>query len=175
MTSPICTPGCSGDGTRWCGCAFNPEPLRPTCNGQGRFDSIVFASLGTPGGSCGAFQLGDCFAPAEVVHAAVAERCMGRTSCFIPTTVEDLADGEDPCLLIPKYTAVEMTCEPFTAAEIFVREWGALTVIAGLAAGFALYVTLGACLCPRRKEDTVPGFGYFGAHPCGHPSMLLIL
>jgi hypothetical protein len=84
-----------GDGTRWCGCAPNANglpgqanELRPTCDGAGRFAEITFASMGNPGGDCGAYVLGSCAAPAEAVRAAMEPFRGGNCSEFNTSLVE---------------------------------------------------------------------------------------
>ena len=77
-----------------------------------------------------ALVLGSCAAPAEAVRAAIEELCVGSSSCVVPTTVPALAEGWGGCPGVTLHTAIEMTCEPFTALEIVAREWGVRIFVA---------------------------------------------
>lgn len=161
-------PPCDGtSSTLWCGCVFNGETLYPSCNGAGTFVAVVFGSMGTPKGECGAYTHGDCMAPPEVVEAAVGRLCLGESECEVPATVAELADGVDPCFGDPKYTALTLQCseEIPTDFERFRREWGLLSLLVVAFAGVVLYAVGGATLYARPEIQAVPGFGRLGAHP----------
>ena len=66
---------------------------------------IVFASYGTPTGSCGAFAVSSCSASSSV--DVVAMRCLDQPSC---TLGADNGAFGDPCPEINKSLSVEVRC-----------------------------------------------------------------
>eukprot|EP00698_Gefionella_okellyi_P008493 TRINITY_DN2105_c0_g1_i1.p1 TRINITY_DN2105_c0_g1~~TRINITY_DN2105_c0_g1_i1.p1 ORF type:complete len:1115 (+),score=230.55 TRINITY_DN2105_c0_g1_i1:139-3483(+) len=86
-----------------CGIAYENTPLTLTC-ATGVFTEVVFASYGTPSGTCGNFQLGSC--NAQNTTAVVRELCVGKSACTIPNS--DSYWG-DPCYMTAKQLAVQMT------------------------------------------------------------------
>ncbi len=170
-------PPCEGTSTTlWCGCVFNGQTLYPSCNGAGTFIGVVFGSMGTPSGDCGSYDHGDCSAPPAVVAAAIEERCIGQPECEVPATVADLADGVDPCFGVQKFTAVILECsaEIPTDFERFRREWGLLSLLVVMFAGFVIYVVGGAMLYPRGETQAVAMFGNLGVHPHAHNWLALL-
>lgn len=80
-------------------------PVTLSCPGQGVVTSIVFASFGTPSGSCGSFTKGSCDAANST--AIVTQACMGKNSCTI--TVADTLFG-DPCFDTVKVFDAQVQC-----------------------------------------------------------------
>jgi hypothetical protein len=60
-------------------------PYAFSCANGGKFTAVLFASFGTPSGTCGNFALGDCNAANST--AIVSAACLGQQSCSI-----DVAD-----------------------------------------------------------------------------------
>eukprot|EP01049_Picozoa_sp_SAG25_P014075 SAG25_NODE_2371_length_1674_cov_1.162540_1_plen_291_part_00 len=169
-----CTPLEQGEQDRWCGCAPNangipgqPNEVRPSCDEGLCFNEIVFASMGNPGGDCGAYTIGTCAAPQDVLRASIDRLCLQARACIVPTTIPGLVEGWAGCPGVTLYTAIEMTCGPCGASAL-IREWGALLFLAGLTLVFGVYVVVGAVFFPRQAGQSVPGFGFWGAHPHAH-------
>uniref|UniRef100_A0A803LZE1 Beta-galactosidase n=1 Tax=Chenopodium quinoa TaxID=63459 RepID=A0A803LZE1_CHEQI len=76
------------------------------CEGE-HVISIVFASYGTPKGSCQKFSRGSCHAPRS--SDVVSGLCQGRQSCSIRVTNSEFGD---PCRGVAKTLAVEAKCIP---------------------------------------------------------------
>ena len=74
--------------------------------GNSTITSVVFASFGTPVGSCGGFEVGQC----DDVNstAVVTKLCVGQTNCTIFVSTGTF--GGDPCLNTPKQLSAEVTC-----------------------------------------------------------------
>jgi hypothetical protein len=67
--------------------------------------AVDFASYGTPTGTCGDFQLGDCNAADSV---EVVERlCRGKTSCTVDATNPTFGD---PCVGTTKRLFIQVSC-----------------------------------------------------------------
>lgn len=80
--------------------------LHLQCPEGRQISSIKFASFGSPGGSCGAFQKGSCHG---IQSSSVVEKeCVGQKFCYIMLSVEKF--GEDPCPGTSKSLAVEALC-----------------------------------------------------------------
>jgi hypothetical protein len=67
--------------------------------------SVVFASFGTPGGSCHGFTAGAC--DAATSKTTVEAACLGNAGCAI--AADDPTFG-DPCVGTAKRLAVEVAC-----------------------------------------------------------------
>lgn len=67
--------------------------------------SIKFASFGTPQGTCGSFNHGEC--SSDNVLAQVQEECVGLESCSIAVSTKKFGD---PCEGVKKSLAVEAVC-----------------------------------------------------------------
>ncbi|KAL5702789.1 Beta-galactosidase 9 [Ranunculus cassubicifolius] len=76
------------------------------CDDGHVISEIVFASYGTPRGSCEKFSTGDCHAPNS--QSVVSEICGGKNSCSID--VSNALFGSDPCRHTVKTLAVEAKC-----------------------------------------------------------------
>lgn len=93
-------------------CGIVPENtnLNLTCVG-GTFDSVKFASFGTPTGSCGTgFSYGSCNSNTTI--SIVSQACLGKSSCVISSS-----DGTfgDPCFDVVKQLAVALGSSTCTA------------------------------------------------------------
>ncbi|KAI3925998.1 hypothetical protein MKW98_028134 [Papaver atlanticum] len=76
------------------------------CDNNHIISDIIFASYGTPRGSCQKFSQGHCHAHNS--FAVVSEACQGKNSCTI--SVSNSAFGSDPCRGVTKALAVEARC-----------------------------------------------------------------
>nr|CAB3496981.1 unnamed protein product [Digitaria exilis] len=70
--------------------------------------AIKFASFGTPMGTCGSFQQGDCHSANS--HTVVEKKCIGLQKCVVAISPENF--GGDPCPSVTKRVAVEAVCSP---------------------------------------------------------------
>ncbi|XP_047957097.1 beta-galactosidase 8-like isoform X1 [Salvia hispanica] len=86
------------------GFASTTPELRLSCETGQQIDSIRFASLGNPQGSCGAHRPGTCHAD---VSTYLKKECVGKERCSIPISTETLGD---PCRNLTKTLAVEALC-----------------------------------------------------------------
>lgn len=100
-------------------CGLVPENanLTLTCvtrgGGAGNFTDVLFASFGTPTGSCPAFAKSPtCDSPNSL--AVVTQACIGKASCSI--LAANGVFGGDPCVNTVKSLAVSLagTCEMIT-------------------------------------------------------------
>ncbi len=99
------TTGGVGSGDTTCGTADEGGSATLTCPEGQIIDAVVFASYGTPSGSCGSFAAGECNATSS--ESMVQSLCMGRRACTVPAT--NGAFG-DPCNSTAKSLAVEVSC-----------------------------------------------------------------
>lgn len=95
----------STSGQNVCGTAAEDASATLTCPSGQVIDSVVFASYGTPTGTCGGFQAGSCDAASS--KTTVESLCVGRRSCTVPATNSAFTD---PCSRTTKKLAVEVTC-----------------------------------------------------------------
>ncbi|HMA91360.1 MAG TPA: glycosyl hydrolase, partial [Polyangiaceae bacterium] len=95
----------STGGKNVCGTAAEDASVALSCPAGQVIDSVVFASYGTPTGTCGGFLVGSCEATSS--KATVESLCTRRRSCTVPAT--NSAFG-DPCSRTTKQLAVEATC-----------------------------------------------------------------
>ncbi|XP_034674934.1 beta-galactosidase 5-like [Vitis riparia] len=70
--------------------------------------TIMFASFGTPSGTCGSFQKGTCHAPNS--QAILEKNCIGQEKCSVP--ISNSYFGADPCPNVLKRLSVEAACSP---------------------------------------------------------------
>lgn len=68
--------------------------------------AIKFASFGTPSGTCGNFQQGDCHSPNS--YTSLEKNCIGEERCAV--TISPSNFGGDPCPNVMKRIAVEALC-----------------------------------------------------------------
>lgn len=104
------TAGVGGAGTSStvCGTAAENDSATLSCPAGQIIDSVVFASFGTPTGTCGNFAASSC--DASTSAATIQTLCAGKSSCSVPAT--NSAFGGDPCHKTTKKLAVEVTCVP---------------------------------------------------------------
>ena len=69
------------------------------------FSDVVFASFGTPKGSCGSFVTSTCNSINSV--SVVSSLCVQKKSCVIPATRKEF--GGDPCTGVIKSLAVQLS------------------------------------------------------------------
>jgi hypothetical protein len=88
-----------------CDTAAEAASVTLECPAGQIIDSIVFASYGTPTGTCGSFALGSCNATTS--QSMVESLCKGKSSCTVTA-----ANGTfgDPCHNTTKSLAVEVAC-----------------------------------------------------------------
>jgi hypothetical protein len=92
-------------GSPVCGTAAEDAGVTLTCPDGQIIDSIVFASYGTPTGSCGSFAASDCDATSSV--SSIQSLCAGQNTCTI--TASNGTFG-DPCHGTTKHLDVEVSC-----------------------------------------------------------------
>jgi hypothetical protein len=97
--------GSGGGGAPVCGTVAENGSVTLSCPSGQTIDAVVFASFGTPSGSCGSFAAGSCDDSSSV--AVVQALCVGRASCTVPAT--NGAFG-DPCHGTVKSLAVQVSC-----------------------------------------------------------------
>jgi hypothetical protein len=95
-------------GSSVCGTAAENDSATLSCPAGQIIDAVVFASFGTPAGTCGSFTASSCDAAGSA--ATVQALCAGKRSCSVPAT--NSAFGGDPCHDTTKKLAVEVTCVP---------------------------------------------------------------
>jgi hypothetical protein len=88
-----------------CATADEGYALSLTCPGTGVVSAIVFASYGTPTGTCGDFVASTCDATTSV--AALEDACLGNNSCAVSASNDVFTD---PCVGTYKRLYVEATC-----------------------------------------------------------------
>jgi len=71
-------------------------------------DQVVFASYGTPTGTCGSYALSSCNNPNST--RVVQQACSGKVECAIPVVNSEF--GKDPCYLTRKRLSVEICYVP---------------------------------------------------------------
>ena len=108
--SPPCLGGNNATGNNLCACVADGVPINLHCDQGGRITSVVFASIGTPSGSCGRFQPGSCAGDTATAVGVVTSACVGKKTCTLFTDIGQFNRGEDPCVGIVKHVAVEVTC-----------------------------------------------------------------
>ena len=101
--------GTSTGSTRVCGTAAEDASATLTCPQGQIIDSVVFASYGTPTGTCGSFATGSCDSTSS--KTMVESLCVGRSSCSVPAS--NGAFG-DPCNKTTKHLNIEVSCVPGT-------------------------------------------------------------
>ena len=104
------TGGSSSSGTTTartpvCGTSAEDSSATLTCPQGQIIDSVVFASFGTPTGTCGSFATSSCDATSSTT--TVESLCVGHGSCSVPAS--NSAFG-DPCHGTTKHLDVEVSC-----------------------------------------------------------------
>ncbi|KAI4379584.1 hypothetical protein MLD38_005862 [Melastoma candidum] len=87
-----------------CANAYEQHTLELSCQGR-PISAVTFASFGSPQGTCGSYEKGDCDADALSV---VQNACVGKESCSIDLSEKTL--GSTTCGDIAKRLAVEAVC-----------------------------------------------------------------
>ncbi len=150
------TAGTSGvpAGAPICGTAAEGVSATLTCPEGQIIDSVVFASWGTPTGTCGSFATGSCNAATS--QTTVTSMCVGRKSCTVAASNDTFGD---PCRSTVKNLAVQVTCVPGTPIT------GANTPYKGVANSPASEIAaLGAAWCynwttsPKASDCNDPYF-----------------
>jgi len=93
-----------------CGCQPDGAPIVFACAGGGNITGVVFASVGTPDGKCGAFARGSCDGDPAAAMAYVEATCVGKLGCTLTTDIGHFNHGDDPCVGVAKVCAVQVTC-----------------------------------------------------------------
>ena len=96
------TGGATGDD---CGTGKENDTVTLTCPAGEAISAIVFASYGTPTGSCGAYMASSCDEPG---FAALLAQCEGEQTCAFTVSNDTL--GGDPCKGMDKHVDVEVSC-----------------------------------------------------------------
>lgn len=102
-----------------CGRAVEHSVLELGCPAGGAIASVIFASYGTPTGSCTCEPHGTCKSTYVVSPqcnaadsvAVVTSQCVGKQSCSVTTTTQTFG-GRDPCRDAHKWLAAEVRCSP---------------------------------------------------------------
>lgn len=96
-------------------CVLTPDSCKQTtlaCPAGQKFVKVVFASVGTPSGSCGSFAPGaKCHGVPSAASAYVAKTCLGKASCTVALNTATL-NPSDPAICdgVAKSSAVELEC-----------------------------------------------------------------
>ena len=102
--------GSQGGSNPFCGDVLNLKPITLQCFGlNATIDKILFASYGTPNGSCGNYTVGKC--NAENSTTIMEKACLGKRDC---TVNADTPTFGDPCKFVVKNLAVEAHCSSGT-------------------------------------------------------------
>jgi hypothetical protein len=88
---------------------FDKAKVHLRCAVGQSISAIKFASFGTPLGTCGNFEQGECHATKS--HT-VLEKCIGKQRCAVTISPDNF--GGDPCPNMMKKVAVEAVCSPGT-------------------------------------------------------------
>ncbi len=110
--SPVCETGIDtqcGMGKTICSCHADGHPMSFDC-GNGTISAVLFASIGSPTGKCGNYAPGNCSGDPHLATAFISKTCVGKRACEVPTDIDYLNDGKDPCAGVPKRTAVQVEC-----------------------------------------------------------------
>lgn len=89
---------------------FHRPKVHLRCAPGQTISAIKFASFGTPLGTCGNFQQGDCHSTKS--HAVLEKNCIGQQRCAVTISPDNF--GGDPCPKEMKKVAVEAVCSPGT-------------------------------------------------------------
>ncbi|XP_074580440.1 beta-galactosidase 15-like [Curcuma longa] len=89
-----------------CANVLEGSTLELSCQGEGSFSEIQFASFGNPQGSCGSFTKGSCDAPGAL--DVVKKACIGQSQCSI--NVAESVFSSSGCSEPRKSLAVQAVC-----------------------------------------------------------------
>jgi hypothetical protein len=110
----------------FCGSILNLDTLTLTCADAGStINSILFASYGTPTGTCPSWTRGAC--DEANTTAIVKAACLGQSSCNV---VAGPPQFSDPCYNVVKYLDVVATCtgssggfQPTASAPVYAQAY----------------------------------------------------
>ena len=152
---------------RKCGAIPEMQTLQLMCSQDGSsiIDSIVFASFGTPSGTCENQRSGqnnffhNSTCDSSDSSAVVTAACLGKAFCNLNAT--NAAFGGDPCDKTPKRLAVAITCRgQENASSSYLIDYGqefdggVNLTFAGWAGGGSVEIVLGEAL---ESNGTGPG------------------
>ncbi|AEE86646.1 Beta-galactosidase 3 [Arabidopsis thaliana] len=95
------------------GQTFHRPKVHLKCSPGQAIASIKFASFGTPLGTCGSYQQGECHAATS--YAILERKCVGKARCAV--TISNSNFGKDPCPNVLKRLTVEAVCAPETSVS----------------------------------------------------------
>jgi hypothetical protein len=98
--------GVNACGAGACGTVNEGSTTTLSCPAGQKISSIVYASYGTPWGTCGGFVNGACQASGTLV--AIQSACLGQATCSV--TASNAAFGGDPCPGTAKQLKVQVAC-----------------------------------------------------------------
>jgi hypothetical protein len=133
----LCTPVPS-DGT--CGSTNEAGTIQLTCPAGSVIQQVVFASYGTPTGSCGAFALGSCNASSSA--STVSSLCVGQQSC---TVSADNSVFGDPCMGTAKTLDVQVACAAATPCTYSLSASAASSPASGGSGTFTVTASSATC------------------------------
>ena len=93
-----------------CGCAPDGASVVLNCTGGGTITAVTFASVGTPGGTCGNFSAGTCAGDANKSRVYVSSQCVGKSSCTLAADINTFNSGKDPCYNVAKHAEISVAC-----------------------------------------------------------------
>jgi len=97
----------AGGETDVCGTSAENGSVTLTCPTGQTISRVVFASFGTPTGTCGSFAKGSCDQSESV--SIVQALCVGASTCTVAATNGTFTD---PCHNTVKNLAIEVACAP---------------------------------------------------------------
>ena len=166
LTAPTIPP--ASDGGYLCGEVMENDYLILSAPVGSILGDVVFASFGTPSGSCGSYNISSCNSPSSV--AVVSSYCTGQATCSIPAGNTEF--GGDPCYSQLKQLFVEIRYIILPSSEPTVGQVTSLPTSS---------VYFGPSTVPSHPgkgsyyPSSVPtGFpsDYEGGHPSGAPTRL---
>ena len=89
-----------------CGIAPENSNMQLACPDNSPITAVLFASFGTPTGTCPTLVKGSCDAAKSL--QVVESACVGKTSCTVPATNDEF--GGDPCYNTVKSLGVKLQC-----------------------------------------------------------------
>lgn len=95
-----------------CGTAYENAALGLACpKGGGHISQVVFASYGTPSGSCDGYHA-DSHCDAKESVAVVEKACLGKPKCDVMASNENF--GGDPCVDVAKWLSVQVSIHTYS-------------------------------------------------------------
>eukprot|EP01042_Synura_sphagnicola_P001732 gene1732-2032_t len=111
LAAPTIPP--ASDGGYLCGEVTENDYLILTAPVGSILGDVVFASFGTPSGSCGSYNISSCNSPSSV--AVVSSYCTGHATCSIPAGNTEF--GDDSCYSQLKQLFVEIRYDILPSSE----------------------------------------------------------